>query len=63
MVYGKQVGIYDKTLVWDLNEADDKVPENQAVQETMKTADVMMATAALVYLDNEDIESIEESFR
>jgi hypothetical protein len=60
MAYGKQVGIYDKTFVCDLNEPNDKVPEKQAVQETiMKTADVMMATAASVYLDIEAIAAIE----
>jgi hypothetical protein len=35
-----------------LNEPDDEVPEKQAVLETMKTADVMMATAASVYYLN-----------
>jgi hypothetical protein len=59
MAYGKQVGIYDKTFVWDLNDPDDKVPEKQAVQETMKTADVIMVTAASVYLDIEAIAAIE----
>jgi hypothetical protein len=60
MAYGKSVGLYDKTLVCDLN--DDSVPEKQAVLETMKTADVMIATAALVYLDIATIESIVGAF-
>jgi hypothetical protein len=60
MAYGKQVGIYDTTLVCDLN--DDSVPEQQAVLDTMKTADVLISTAALVYLDLEAIEGIVGAF-
>jgi hypothetical protein len=60
MAYGKKVGIYDTTLVCDLN--DDSVPEQQAVLDTMKTADVLISTAALVYLDLEAIESIVGAF-
>ena len=60
MAYGKKVGLYDTTLVCDLN--DDTVPEKQAVVETMKTADVLISTAALVYLEIEAIESIVGAF-
>jgi hypothetical protein len=62
MAYGKNVGIYDTTLVCDLNADDSVVPEKQAVLETMKTADVLVATAALVYLDIAAIESIVGAF-
>lgn len=60
MAYGKTVGLYDKTLVCDLN--DDTTPEKTAVLETMKTADVMIATATLVYLDIDTIEGIIRAF-
>jgi hypothetical protein len=60
--YGEKVGIYDTTLVCDLNELDDSLPEKQAVLGIMKTADVMIATAALVYLDIEGIDSLVGSF-
>ena len=60
MAYGKTVGLYDTTVVCDLN--DDSVPEKQAALETMKTADVVIATAALVYLDIDTVESIIGAF-
>jgi hypothetical protein len=60
MAYGKNVGTFDTTIVCDLNE--DAVPEKQAVLEAMKTADVLIATAALVYLDVAAIESIVGAF-
>ena len=60
MAYVKEVGLYDTTLVCDLN--DDSVLEKQAVVETMKTADVLISTAALVYLDIEAIASIVGAF-
>jgi hypothetical protein len=60
MAYGKQVGLYDDTLVCDCN--DKAVPERQAVLDTMGSADVLIATAALVYLDTDAIESIVSSF-
>jgi hypothetical protein len=60
MAYGKSAGLYDKTIVCDVN--DDKIPEHQAVSDTMKSADVMIATAALVYLDIAAIEMIVSSF-
>ena len=41
---------------------DDSVPEQQAVVETMKTAAVLISTAALVCLDMEVIESIAGAF-
>jgi predicted TPR repeat methyltransferase len=62
MAYGKKVGLYDSTLVCDLNEPEELVPGKKAILETMKTADVLIATAALVYLDVEAIESIISSF-
>jgi hypothetical protein len=62
MAYSKNVGIFDTTLVCDLNEPDDKAVEKQAVLDTMKAADVFISTAALVYLDIAAIESIVGAF-
>jgi hypothetical protein len=60
MAYSKNVGLFDTTVVCDLN--DDSVPERQAVLESMNEADVLISTAALVYLDIEAIESIVGAF-
>jgi hypothetical protein len=62
MAYSKNVGIFDTTLVCDLNEPDDSVPEKQAVLETMKTADVLISTAGLVYLEIAAIDTIVGAF-
>jgi hypothetical protein len=62
MAYSEKVGIFDTTLVCDLNELDDSLPEKQAVLGIMKTADVMVATGALIYLDIEAIDSIVGAF-
>jgi hypothetical protein len=62
MAYGEKVGIFDDTLVCDVNERDDSLPEKQAILGMMKSADVMIATAALIYLDIEAIDSIVGAF-
>jgi hypothetical protein len=62
MAYTEKVGIFDDTLVCDVNELDDSLPEKQAILGMMKMADVMVATGALHYLDLEAIDSIVGAF-
>lgn len=58
--YGKAAGIYDETIQVDLNEPDPKMSEQ--VARTMKEADVVICTAALVYLEPEAIEKILQAY-
>ena len=60
MAYGKQVGLYDTSIVCNLNERSSG--EFQETIAAMKEADVLISTAALVYLDLESIEMVVESF-
>jgi len=58
--YGKSAGLYDATICGDLN--DRSTPEFEQVNKVMGEADILLSTAALVYLDLETIESIVSSF-
>lgn len=58
--YGKSAGLYDEAICTDLNRRD--TPEFEQVQQVMGEADILLSTAALVYLDLQTIESIVSSF-
>ena len=58
--YGKSAGLYDEAICTDLNQRD--TPEFEQVQRAMGVADILLSTAALVYLDLQTIESIVSSF-
>ena len=58
--YGKTVGLFDETICGDLNQSS--TPEFQHVLETMKTSQIFLSTASLVYLDLHSIELIISSF-
>lgn len=60
LAYGKQAGIYDETIEADLNAPPAET--QQAVERTMAEADVVISTAALVYLEPEAIEKILDAF-
>jgi hypothetical protein len=63
MAYGAQVGIFDQTIVADLNDTSVHMAEEQAqVSEAMSNADIFLSTASLVYLDLETIERIVSAF-
>ena len=60
MAYGKTVGLYDDAIVSDLNAPgpDAKAKLTKAVSE----ADILICTAALVYLDPDTIEYLLDAF-
>ncbi|KAL9188378.1 hypothetical protein ACHAXT_006756 [Thalassiosira profunda] len=58
--YGKSAGLYDEAICTDLNQRD--TPEFEQVEMVMSEADILLSTAALVYLDLQTIESIVSSF-
>jgi hypothetical protein len=58
--YGKNAGLYDATICCNLNERN--TTEFWEVKSVMASADILLSTAALVYLDLETIESIISSF-
>ena len=58
--YGKSAGLYDDTICGDLNNRS--TPEFEQVKKVMGDADILLSTAALVYLDLETIDSIIKSF-
>jgi hypothetical protein len=60
MAYGKSVGLYDTSIVCNLNERSTE--EFAQVLESMKAADILLSTAALVYLDLEAIDQIISAF-
>jgi hypothetical protein len=60
MSYGRRVGLYDTAIVCNLN--DRSSAEFNETIACMKRADVMISTAALVYLDLETIEQLIEAF-
>ena len=61
MAYGKKVGLFDETIVADLN--DTGLVEAQAqVHRAMSEADIFLSTAALVYLDIATIERLVAAF-
>jgi len=60
MAYGKKVGLYDDAIAADLNAATGK--EHDAVEKATSGADILISTAALVYLDIHAIERIVSDF-
>ena len=58
--YGKSAGLYDEIICSNLNERSTE--EYERVKEVMGEADILLSTAALVYLDLETIDSIIKSF-
>ncbi|KAL3922053.1 MAG: hypothetical protein SGARI_006539 [Bacillariaceae sp.] len=60
MAYGTKVGLYDTSIVCNLN--DRTTGEFKEAVDAMKEADILISTAALVYLDLETIEALVESF-
>ena len=59
MAYGKTVGLFDDTIVCDLNSHGES---KAAVLEAVRQADIMISTAALVYLDVTTIEELASAF-
>jgi len=60
MAYGKSVGLYDESIVCDLN---DKSSEAFGAAKTaLGKADIFLSTAALVYLDLDSIRELVEAF-
>lgn len=60
MAYGKKVGLYDQAITADLNARS--TDAYQQVVKAMAAADMMLSTAALVYLDLESIEELISAF-
>jgi len=60
MEYGTRVGLYDEAVVADLNAMEGDVRER--VLKAVREADILISTAALVYLDPTTIEAIAGSF-
>ncbi|MEX2380859.1 MAG: class I SAM-dependent methyltransferase [Opitutales bacterium] len=60
LAYGKSAGIFDEVIEADLNAPPDDA--RVAVEQTMETADVVISTAALVYLELPAIEALIEPF-
>ena len=58
--YGKSVGLYDDAICCNLNERE--TGEFGKVESVMAEADILLSTAALVYLDLETIEKLISSF-
>ena len=58
--YGKSAGLYDEAICTNLNERT--TAEFEQVKKVMGDADILLSTAALVYLDLETIDAIIESF-
>lgn len=60
LAYGKSAGIYDETIDADLNapDADKQARLDQAISE----AQIMISTAALVYLETEAVERVLDAF-
>lgn len=60
LAYGKSAGLYDDTINSNLNERS--TAEFEQVKTVMGNADILLSTAALVYLDLETIDAIIKSF-
>ncbi len=60
MAYGERVGLFDDTIVTDLNAP---LPEkDRAVRRALKEADIVISTAALVYLEPKTVEWVVDAF-
>lgn len=60
LAYGKEAGLYDDTICSNLNERT--TAEFEKVKQVMGDADILLSTAALVYLDLDTIDTIIKSF-
>lgn len=60
MAYGESAGLFDETITADLNAPSNQ--QQQAVDQAMAQADVVISTAALVYLEPEAIHKLIDSF-
>ena len=60
MAYGKSVSLYDHTIVCNLNERSSDAFHTTI--EACKSADVLISTAALVYLDLKSIDQLVSAF-
>ncbi len=58
--YGASVGLYDEAICADLN--DRNTADFARVEEVMGEADILLSTAALVYLDLDTIETVVDAF-
>lgn len=58
--YGKSAGLYDEAIRSNLNERS--TPEFDMAKKAMGDADILLSTAALVYLDLETIDALVKSF-
>lgn len=60
MAYGEKAGLFDETIVADLNTATPE--QDQAVHRAMSGADIVISTAALVYLEPETVRKLVDAF-
>lgn len=60
LAYGKSAGIYDNTIQADLNTPD--ADTKAQLDDTLKDADILISTAALVYLEPDAVENIMDAF-
>jgi len=60
MAYGKSVGLYNETVVCDLNNTE--APTFADAKAALSKADVFLSTAALCYLTVESIEQLVDAF-
>jgi len=60
LAYARSAGIFERTIQADLNELDSQVWDD--LETTFAAADIVIATAALVYLEIEAIRRIVRSF-
>ena len=60
LAYGKSAGIYDETIEADLNKPEPAARDQ--LDRTLQQADILISTAALIYLDPPAIEKILDAF-
>lgn len=60
MAYGQRAGLFDDTIVADLNAPTSE--QQETVTRTMREADIVISTASLVYLDTGTIENLLDAF-
>uniref|UniRef100_A0A0G4GAW9 Methyltransferase domain-containing protein n=1 Tax=Chromera velia CCMP2878 TaxID=1169474 RepID=A0A0G4GAW9_9ALVE len=62
--YGKTAGIFDSTIACDLNKIllSGDTPQHQELVSSLASADVLVAAAALVYLDLQTIDALLSAF-
>jgi hypothetical protein len=60
MAYGASAGVFDDTIVSDLNQPDESA--RQAVDQAMANAEVVISTASLVYLDSATVDWLVDAF-